>query len=282
MTLRITAANNGQVFANLLLLGTAYTGPMVNSGDNAELDGIVWQRVTLLNKPDEGQNAETGFHLYNERDALYRSCSAIGIEKEHGWYPHAPRGNTQLIGCKALECGAQAYQEVWRDLECDKPYDGAESSVSLVGFQALQCGLPRGVGRASYCLTFGPHQDGGGQTTKEPWNRSVHLKDVVIEHIVTGPAPYQLKGGLLVQFRPSLLVEGGRTVYRSPLGQDRALWLVPDTDHVVIDGHHFEGTKRLDFQRIKSLRITNCTGSVQFRIDGKVIGRVDQDFSWAA
>lgn len=279
MTLVISAANNGQLFHDMLLKGTSYTGPMINSGDNQVLKGISWKRVALFNDVAAGMNAETGFHLYNEEDALYIGVSVEGIDKEHGWYPHGSRGHTVFRGCKAVNCGAQAYQEVDRDVERDVPYAGEWSSLTMIGFQALQCGVPRGVGRASYAMTFGPHQDGGGQSVKERWNRPVTLFDPVIEHIAQD---YQLKGGLLCQNRPSLQVFGGRTVLRSPLGQDRATWLVPDTDDVVIEGHAFEGTKRIEFQRIKSLRIRNCTGTVQFRIDGTVIQAVNQDFDWSA
>lgn len=290
MTLHLKASSD-KVLRDFDLSGTAYSGPMVSSSAKETLRDFEFLRGKLSNSVLLGQHAKTGFHLFNEVNSYYRNVTVEGIDKEHGGYPHCPRGVHMLKYVKLLDCGAQGWQIVYREPESDTPGghlkthpdNQSDACDELTGVDVMQCGLPRGVGRASFALSFFGYQNGPGSAPLERWDRDVSLQDVVIQHISTG---YKLKGALLVVGRPELLVLGGRTTYRGL--SDRSLWQIRGVSRVHVDGHAFEGHRQIDLddlpgpngRTVDEVLFENCSGTVNVRVNGHNLGPVSAGIRW--
>ena len=282
MSLFLTAANSYSRMANLTLQGTAYSGPIVVSSAQESLTRIEYRRWHIKNDSAAGQHAKWGKLTYNEVDCVHTLCLVEGIEKEHAYYPHSPRGSLVFKDCIIRDIGAQGIQIAYRDPESDTPLGWQQTGThSVIGCLLEKCGQPRGYGRAAFALTFFGRQEGDGSTPRLFWDCPVLVQDTHIVHDSQGQ--YELRGALHADNRPLLEVLGGSTVYKG--AADRHVWTTGGVKKVVVDGHHFESSRMVDLDKVDEVEFTNCTTDIAnpviLRVNGTKIGPVNQDFRWS-
>lgn len=283
MSLFLRASNSFSRMVGLQLRGTSYTGPIVVSSAAETLSHIEYRRWQITNDYAAGMHAKWAMLTYNEVECLYNLMYVEGIEKEHAFYPHSPRGNLTFKNCIIRDCGAQGIQIAYRDPESDTPMGWQQTGTHLVeGCRIEKCGQPRGYGRASFALTFFGRQEGDGSSPRKRWDCPAVVKDTHIVHDSAGA--YELRGALHADNRPSLHVFGGSTVYKGLA--DRHVWTTGAVDEVVVDGHHFEASRMVDLVGVKMVEFRGCTtdstNPVKLRVNGTIVGPVSQDFVWSA
>ena len=287
MTLQILPNPPRQVIGPEVILGTAYTGPMVVSSAKHTLEDFEFDRLELRNSIPDGQQAKWGILLYNEVRSHYSKLKVSGIDKEHGIYAHSPRGGYTHDGTEVFDVGAQGLQVVYRSVESDTPNGHLETGVhQLLSCSFRRCGQPRGYGRASYAVSFFGYQNGDGSAAQEPWDCPVRIVDTVIEHLPWGePVPYERRGALLVIGRPRLEVVGGATLYGT--WADRPVWKLRGVREVLVTGHEFDSSKHIEIedlpgQPVERVFFGGCTGRpCSIRVNGLLIGNTSRNVRWS-
>ena len=169
------------------------------------------------------------------------------------------------------DIGAQALQIVWRLAETDDPLGYTVTGTHLVERCTIeQCGLPRGVGRASFALSFfGKTMTGtaGNFGPRSEWDCPVLVKDTKVNHVASG---YTLKGAIMAEWRPLVELLGGEIHYDGTA--DRDLCHFHNNHENMIDGTSFRGSHNIDFDfdhdfpKPWVVDVSNCQGSVPIRI----------------
>lgn len=276
-------SDSDQILANRAYYGTSYTGPIVISSGKDTLSNITYRRWLVANDIASGGNAKWGILLYNEVDCVYENVSVQGIKAEHGIYQHSPRGMVWLKNVRVDDVGAQGFQQVWRGAETSDPLGYQVTGLHrFENCTFTRCGQPRGYGRASYAVSLFGWQSGGGSTPRQFWDCPVELINVVIEHDSQGQ--YELRGALLVEWRPSLTVIGGRTNYVGK--SDRDLWHIHKVSSVHVSNHYIHGPvgKYVDIDGADRVVFTSPGfdgGDALVRIDGVVVGTSDDEIDWS-
>jgi hypothetical protein len=278
----LRATDSNQVLAGRTYRGTSYTGPIVVSSGKETLTNIEYRRWNVVNDIAAGGQAKWGILLYNEVNCRYVNVNVLGIKAEHGIYQHSPRGDVLLSFVVVYDVGAQGFQQTWRGAETTDPLGWQKTGTHRLEHCVFRkCGQPRGYGRASYAVSMFGWQSGGGSTPRQFWDCPVELVDVSIEHDSQGQ--YELRGALLVEWRPSLTVIGGRTEY---IGQsDRDLWHIHEVDVVYVENSFISGPagKFVDFDGCDEVTFTSPNfdgGDAVVRIDGQIMGTTDDEIVW--
>lgn len=275
-------SDSGSTIADRRFTGTAYVGPIVRSSARETLSAIRYLRWSVTNDIAAGQHARWGILTYNEVGVVYERLRISGIDGEHAIYQHSPRGDVNLLDCIVYDIGAQGFQQTWRGAETSDPLGYLVTGTHrLIRCTFLKCGQPRGYGRASYALSFFGWQAVDGQSPRQFWDCPVELVDVVVEHDSGGR--YELRGALLVELRPSLLVRGGRTNYVGT--SDRDFWHIHAVRSVRVENHYAHGPtgKFIDIDGADSVVFTSPGfngGDARVRIDGVVVGTSDDEIDW--
>lgn len=278
----IRESSSNSTIKNVVLKGTSYTGPMVISSGKETLTKIVFQRWSLINDYLNDQNAKWAILCYNEKDPVYSNIYIDGVKAEHAVYMHNPQGMVLIQDLFAFDIGAQGWQQTFRGAEGNDPLGYLNTGTHrLERCTFRKCGQPRGYGRASYAVSFFGRQEGGGSTPRMYWDCPVELIDVVIEH--DSQNQYELRGALLVEHRPSLLVRGG---YSNYVGKsDRDFWHIHRVRDVRVENHyaHAPTGKSIDIDWADSVVFTSIDfdgGDAPVRIDGVYMGTSDDEINW--
>lgn len=281
-TLFLRESDSNKRIANVALEGTSYTGPIVVSSARDTLSNIVYYNWSLSCDYAAGDNTRWGALLYNEVNCRYVEWRVEGIKGEHAIYQHSPRGDVLLRGVHCFDIGAQGFQQVWRGSETSDPL-----GWKVVGTHRLEncsfnkCGQPRGYGRASYAVSMFGRQAWDGSSPREPWDCPVELDSVTIEHDSQGQ--YELRGALLVEWRPSVWINACRINYVGTA--DRDLVHLYQDETVLVENSYIHGSRPFDIDgsRVKSVRFTSPDfdgGDTKVRINGVVVGTTDDEIDW--
>lgn len=278
----LRASDSNKRLANVTLEGTSYTGPIVVSSGAETLSNIVYYDWSLSCDYAAGDNTRWGALLYNEVNCKYIKWRVEGIKGEHAIYQHSPRGAVLLSDVHCFDIGAQGFQQVWRGSETSDPLGWQVTGLHRLEHCSFkQCGQPRGYGRASYAVSMFGRQAWDGSSPREAWDCPVELEDVTIEHDSHGQ--YELRGALLVEWRPSLRVTNSRTVYIGT--SDRDFWHIHNVKTVYVSNTYAFGPagKSIDIDGADSVIFTSKSvdgGPCPVRINGKLVGTSDDEINW--